>query len=128
MKYYLFKIRGKNHNYAMSKIDEIKEIIRNIEMNSTDGYYYEVYTEKLVKAVRRNIDEITQAIAKDGFTPGEILYIAEISPQYTSLTGTSELIDALSEWLLRNERDTATNDIKGYIEEARKTYSSLFGI
>ncbi len=112
----------------MSKIDEIKEIIRNIEMNSTDGYNYEVYTEKLVKAVRRNIDEITQAIAKDGFTPGEILYIAEISPQYTSLTGTSELIDALSEWLIRNERDTTTNDIKGYIEEARKTYSSLFGL
>lgn len=111
----------------MNKIDEIREIIRNIEMNSTDGYYYEVYTEKLVKAVRKNIVEIAKAIEEEDLTPGEILYIAEISPQYTSLTGTSELIDALSEWLIRNENDTATNDIKGYIEEARKTYSSLFG-
>lgn len=128
MKYYLFKNKGKNHNYAMSKIDEIREIIRNIEMNSTDGYYYEVYTEKLVKAVRRNIDEIAKNIVEDNFTPSEILYIAEICLQYTSLTGTSDLIDALSEWLIRNESGTATNDIKGYIEEARKTYSFLFGI
>ncbi len=110
----------------MDEIVNIKKIIRNLELNSSDAYYYEVGVEKLIKAVRKNIKKITKALIDDAFTPLEILYLAEISPQYTSLSGLSDLIDSIALWLEKNQEEDSSGDIRGYIEEAKRTYSSLF--
>lgn len=109
----------------MDEREDIKEIIRSLEMNLNDAYSYELYSEKLLKTVRKNATNVVNAITEDNFTATEILYIAEITPQYTSLSGTTEIIDALSAWLERNSDYDTSGDIRGYIEEARRTYASF---
>ncbi len=110
----------------MDNLEEIRNTIRNYEISYSDPYNYEVFKEKLIRVLRNSHLVIIMALTENIFTPEEVLSLSEVSPDYVSLSGTMEIVDAISSWADRHSDTENTTEIRLYISEAKRIYSSLF--
>lgn len=110
----------------MDNLEEIRNTIRNYEISYSDPYNYEVFKEKLIRELRNSTAVIIRGLTENAFTPEEVLSLSEVSPDYVSLSGSMEIIDAISLWADRNSEREDTTEIRLYIEEAKRICSSLF--
>ncbi len=110
----------------MDNLEEIRNTIRNYEISYSDPYNYEVFKEKLIRVLRNSHLVIINALTENIFTPEEVLSLSEVSPDYVSLSGTMEIVDAISSWADRHSDTENTTEIRLYVSEAKRIYSSLF--
>ncbi len=110
----------------MDNLEEIRNTIRNYEISYSDPYNYEVFKEKLIRELRNSHPVVINALTENIFTPEEVLTLSEVSPDYVSLSGTMEIVDAISSWADRHSDTENTTEIRLYISEAKRIYSSLF--
>ncbi len=110
----------------MDNLEEIRNTIRNYEISYSDPYNYEVFKEKLIRELRNSHPVVINALTENIFTPEEVLSLSEVSPDYVSLSGTMEIVDAISSWADRHSDTENTTEIRLYVSEAKRIYSSLF--
>lgn len=110
----------------MDTLEEIRNTIRNYEISYSDPYNYEVFKEKLIRELRNSQPVIITALSENTFTPEEVLSLSEVSPDYVSLSGAMGIVDAISSWADRHSDTENTTEIRLYIAEAKRIYSSLF--
>lgn len=110
----------------MTAIETFRDEIRNIQTSFFDPYSYERCKENATRKLRRNSRAVCEALIEGIFTPGEVLTIAEITPDYVSLSADGEIITALRCWIEKNEGKENTREIKLYTDEAEKMLSCLY--
>ena len=109
----------------MTSIDTFRDEIRNLETSVFDPYSYESHKEKATRELRRNSRAVCSALESGVFTPGEVLTIAEITPDYVSLSADGDIIASLRLWIENNRGKENTTEIRLYTDEAEKMLSSL---
>ncbi len=109
----------------MTSIDTFREEIRNLETSLSDPYSYECHKEKATRELRKNSRAVCEALKNGGFTPGEVLAIAEITPDYVSLSADGDIIASLRFWIENNRERENTSQVSLYTDEAEKMLSSL---
>lgn len=80
----------------------------------SDSYSLDWGMEKLLKLIKRSMDETAEALDMDFFPPEAVLPIAQCTKEATEYTGISSLSKALLRWCERHE----DSDIRRYAEEA----------
>lgn len=108
----------------MEKLEEWAEAVTY----SHDPYNYEKAREMLIREMRKNPGLIAEEIRSGRASFSLVSAVSECIGEYTSLTGDGALIDALSLWLEKEKTGDGIENIALYVEDAKRTYSSLFPI
>ena len=108
----------------MEKLEEWAEAI----IYSHDPYNYEKAREMLIREMRKNTGSIAEEIKSGRASFSLVSAVSECVGEYTSLTGDGALIDALSLWLEREKTRDGIENIALYVEDAKRTYSSIYAI
>lgn len=109
----------------MAITDNFRDEIRNMQSSVFEAYSFEAHREKAIRELRRNGTAICKALEDGAFTPGEVLTIAEITPDYVSLSADGAIIEALRGWIEKNSDRENTTEVRLYTQEAEKMLASL---
>lgn len=104
----------------MTDIEYLRNEIRNLESALSDPYSWEKHRDNALRALRKISVDASEAIEKNMFTPGEVLAVASLMPDYVSLTADDRVIKALKIWIEANKEKENTTEIRLYTEEAER--------
>ena len=99
--------------------DEILELSEEV-LRAGDSHSLDWGLERLLKIIKRNMDETAEALDEDFFPPDIVLPIAQCTREATEFTGISSLARSLSRWVERHMDTEGIKDIKEYADEAEK--------
>ena len=96
--------------------DEILELSEEV-LRAGDSHSLDWGLERLLKFIKRNMDETSKALDEDFFPPYIVLPIAQCTREATEFTGISSLARSRVE---RHMDTEGIKDIKEYADEAEK--------
>ena len=114
----LYAFSSYGYNTFMAKEEVLKaaeEVLR-----AGDSYSLDWGLEKLLKIIKRNMEETAKALDGDYFPLDTVLPIAQCAREAKEYTGISSLSKALSRWINKHSGYEGINDIKEYVDEAMK--------
>lgn len=114
----LYAFFSYGYNIHMAKEEVLKaaeEVLR-----AGDAYSLDWGLEKLLKIIKKNMDETAKALDSDYFPLDTVLPIAQCAREATEYTGISFLSKALSRWIDKHSDYEEIDDIKEYADEAMK--------
>lgn len=104
----------------MTDIEYLRNEIRNLEAAPSDPYSWEKHRDNALRTLRKISGDAAEEIEKNMFTPGEVLAVASLMPDYVSLTADDRVIKALKTWIEANNEKENTTEIRLYTEEAER--------
>ncbi len=99
-----------------------EEVLKAAEevLRAGDSYSLDWGLEKLLKIIKRNMEETAKALDGDYFPLDTVLPIAQCAREATEYTGISSLAKALLRWTETHGEYEGNKDIKEYVDEAMK--------